>query len=175
MTKRVYITGVSGTGKSAIAQELEKRGFSAFSIDEMDGLCNWVDREKKQIDNNYVPNLDWLNAHDWICDIEKLKSILNVDKDLIIVTGISTNQDDYLNFFDMILLLQCNENTFMQRMEHRHKNPQGNNFGKYQVERDYAGAIYKDFENKLLKIGAISINAENPLEVVADEIISKIV
>ena len=62
----------------------------------------------------------------------------------------------------------------MDRMEHRHKKPDENSFGKYQAERDYAGATYKDFEEKLLKLGAISINVENPITIVVDEILSKI-
>ena len=172
--KKIYITGISGTGKSATAKELEKRGIFAFSIDEIDGLCNWIDRKTQKIANDYQPTLDWLNAHDWICDIEKLKQLLNTDKNVVIATGISTNQDEYLNLFDKIFLLQCSEKTFMDRMEHRHKKPNENSFGKHQAEREYAAAIYKDFEEKLLKLGAVSINAENPIEVVADEIISKI-
>src|SRR5436309_1249680 len=99
---KIYITGVSGTGKSAIAKELEKRGILAFSIDEAEGLCNWVDRKSQEIDNNYIPSIDWLNAHDWICNVEKLKKLLDSGKDLVIVTGISTNQDEYLNLFDKI-------------------------------------------------------------------------
>ncbi len=172
--KRIYITGISGTGKSAIAKELEKRGVFAFSIDEVDDLCHWIDRKMGSIAHDYQPTREWLDAHDWICDIEKLKQMLNFDKEVVIATGISTNQDEYLSLFDKILLLQCSEKTFMGRMEKRHKNPEENSFGKHQAERDYAGAIYKDFEEKLLKLGAVSINVENPISVVVDEILSKI-
>ena len=172
--KKIYITGISGTGKSAIAKELEKRGVLAFSIDEVDDLCHWVDRKTGKITHDYEPTRDWLDAHDWICDIEKLKKLLSGEKEVVIATGISTNQDEYLNLFDKILLLRCSEKTFMDRMEKRHTIPGENTFGKYQAERDYAGAIYQDFEEKLLKLGAISINVENPIDMVADEIISKI-
>ena len=172
--KKIYITGVSGSGKSAIAKELEKRGIFAFSIDEVEGLCNWVDRETQQIDNNYIPSLDWLNAHDWICNVERLKQLLDSEKELVIVTGISTNQDEYLNLFDKILLLQGSEKTFMDRMEKRHNNPGENSFGKHSVEREYAGAIHKDFEKKFINMGAILINAENPIEDVIEDILSKI-
>ena len=171
---KIYITGVSGTGKSAIAKELEKRGIFAFSIDEVDGLCNWVDRKSQKVDNNYIPSNEWLDAHDWICDIEKLKKLLVTDKDLVIATGISTNQDEYLDLFDKIFLLQSSKEVFMSRIENRHKNPGENTFGKNLVEREYAAAIHKDFDGKLLNLGAESINAESSIDMVVDEILSKI-
>jgi adenylylsulfate kinase-like enzyme len=43
--RKVYITGVSGTGKTTTAKELQKRGFYVISIDEVDNLCSWIDQE----------------------------------------------------------------------------------------------------------------------------------
>ncbi len=47
-------------------------------------------------------------------------------------------------------------------------------FGKTPEERQYVLNFYKDFEQKLIAKGAIVINAEEPLEVIVDNIISKI-
>lgn len=174
MSKKIYITGISGSGKSAIAKELKNRGIFAFDIEQADGLCSWVDKKTHQRVSDYIPTRDWLEAHDWICDEEKLKEHINTAKDTIIVTGIATNQDDYLKLFDKIFLLQCKEKTFLNRLETRHTKPGENGFGKLAAEREYALKGYRDFEDKMIKVGAIPINAELPITEVADKILSKV-
>ncbi|PIR97266.1 MAG: hypothetical protein COT91_02300 [Candidatus Doudnabacteria bacterium CG10_big_fil_rev_8_21_14_0_10_41_10] len=42
---KYYITGISGTGKSTLAEELKKRGFFTIDIDIEKDLCCW--RNKK--------------------------------------------------------------------------------------------------------------------------------
>ncbi len=172
--KKIYITGVSGTGKSAIAKELKKRGVFAFDIEEVEGMCYWVDKKTQEQDINYSPTMDWLEAHDWICDTKKLKELLASEKDIIIATGITGNQDEYLNLFDKIFLLQSEEETFTNRMASRHLQPGENSYGQYPAEREFAIRNYKNFENKMIALGAILVNAELSLSEVADQILSKI-
>jgi broad-specificity NMP kinase len=169
---KVYITGVSGNGKTAIVKEFNKRGVVAFDIEEIEGLCAWVNRETQKSGDEYFPTMEWLQTHDWICKIDKLKEFLGAYKD-VIVTGITTNQDDFLDLFDKVFLLQSGKETFLKRLETRHLNPGENTFGKNQVERDYVVSGFLDFEQKLIKHGAISINSESTISVMADQIILK--
>ena len=63
--KKIYITGISGTGKSTIAKELEKQGVYTISIDEVNGLCCW--RHKKtgeQVEYNANNDKDWFENYD---------------------------------------------------------------------------------------------------------------
>jgi uridine kinase len=39
----VYVTGISGSGKSAVLQELRQRAHKAVGVDE-DGYARWLDR-----------------------------------------------------------------------------------------------------------------------------------
>jgi hypothetical protein len=39
----IYVTGLSGTGKSAILGELRARGYRARGVDE-DGYADWINR-----------------------------------------------------------------------------------------------------------------------------------
>jgi len=47
--KKIYITGISGTGKSTIAEELNKKGIYSIDIDsEKFNLCHWKNKETKE-------------------------------------------------------------------------------------------------------------------------------
>jgi len=91
---KFYVTGVSGTGKSTLAKELEKRGVAAFDIDSVADLCHWRNRTThKEADYQYGIGKDWLDAHEWICDIKKLRELLHKTTDNAVVLGLASNQD----------------------------------------------------------------------------------
>jgi thymidylate kinase len=43
----VYVTGLSGSGKSSVLLQLKKRGYEAHGVDE-EGYADWVDRMNGQ-------------------------------------------------------------------------------------------------------------------------------
>lgn len=168
---KFYITGVSGTGKSTLVEELGNKGVATFDIDLIDGLCHWRNKVHGGT-ADYQPGIgrDWLDAHDYICDPVKLGELIgSYSGDNVVVAGLASNQDDFLSLFDKIFLLHCSEKTFLARLDDR-----GNNdFAKDKTEQEHILSWYKDFEDKMLKRGAIPIDAENSTAAMADEIISK--
>lgn len=169
----IYITGVPGTGKSAIVQVLNRRGIHAFDMDAVEGLCYWARKETPKQAEDYHPGNEWLQSHDWFCDVEKLKSILQDTPGVIVAAGISANQSDYLKLFDRVFLLQCDPETIVERLERRQKEGT-NNFGAHQHEKEFVLKMNEDYHVWLTDQGAIPIDANRPLFVVADDIISKI-
>ena len=169
--RKIYITGVSGTGKTTISRELEKRGFYAISIDEVDDLCSWVDQETGEKDGGKDTelNLDFVNKHDWICDTEYLNKLLNKDVDVAFVLGMTTNQDGFSHIFDKILLLQCSPEIFCKRIEGR----TDNDFGKDKKIQQQILDRYEAYAESMLAKGAIPINTEKPIDEVVDEVIQK--
>ncbi len=203
---KFYITGVSGTGKSTLVQELVNRGIAAFDMDLIAGLCHWRNKvhpvttgrpmlsgqgrrrnSKSQREApafrpgcngvhgggaDYQPGIgrDWLDAHDYICDPVKLEELIGGHSDSnIVVAGLASNQDNFLNLFDKIFLLHCSEKTFIARLDDRNNN----GFAKDKTEQEHILSWYKDFEDKMLRRGAVPINAENSTAAMADEIISE--
>ena len=53
MNKSILITGITGSGKSAVCGELKKRGYKAYDIEIMEGLFNLVDNKTGKIVNDY--------------------------------------------------------------------------------------------------------------------------
>ncbi len=169
MKKRYYITGISGTGKSTITAELNKRGI--FAVDQDEDLCVWRHNQTKEVvEFEYGIGTEFLESHDWYCDVDKLKEILKGPQDIIFVCGVTANQDEYLNLFDKVFLLRCPPQVFIQRINTR----TDNDFGKHVSEREHLLAWQKELEAGLIEKGAIVINCEKPVSEVIEEILKRI-
>jgi len=58
MNKSILITGISGSGKSTVCDELNKHGYKAFGIEDIKGLFKMVDKKTgKPIKNFDSDNL----------------------------------------------------------------------------------------------------------------------
>jgi broad-specificity NMP kinase len=49
MNRSILVTGISGSGKSAICSELKKQGYTAYDIEEMHGLFNMINKKTGKI------------------------------------------------------------------------------------------------------------------------------
>ncbi len=169
---KIFITGVSGVGKSTLGLELIKRGVPCFDLDEVQDLCHW--RNKKSGERaKYTTGIgkDWLEAHEYICDKEKLEKILSKQKDDVAVLGLALNQENFLSLFDKIFLLHCKEEVFLHRLNTR----EGNQFAKDKSDQEWLLSWYKGFEANALKQGAIAVNAGRSTSEIADEIIKSFI
>jgi dephospho-CoA kinase len=166
---KVFITGISGTGKTAIVQVLKKKGINAVDMDEAD-LCFWVSKDNgKKVD--YEAKLDkaFIDSHVWICDIELLNKTLNMESNVVML-GHPENTEEILPFFDKFILLQCKPETFLKRILER----KDNDFGKDETAQQYLLDTYEKFESNMLEKGAISINTESSLEEVVGKIMDQL-
>lgn len=171
--KKIFITGSSASGKSTLAQELSSRGYNTLDIDKVMGSCNWYNKTNGEI-ADYHPELGkkWLEDHEWICDFSQIESkIKDFNKqDIVFVAGITSNQFDFLNKFDEIFLLQIKGEDMLYRL----KNRDTNSFGKDDSEQEYLLEINEDFEKRMIDIGAIGLDATEPVTVLADKIIEQV-
>lgn len=172
MRKIYYITGISGTGKTTIAKELNRRGIFAIDQDSKEyGLCSWKNNKTMEDSRfEYGIGKEFLEANDWYCNIEKLKQILNSNKNITFVCGVSANQDKYLDLFDKIFLLRCSPLVLVKRIDSR----EDHQFGKHSSEKEHILNWYEEFEERLINKGAIAINNNNPINIGADEILKNI-
>ena len=168
--KKIFITGISETGKTTISEELRNRGFHAISIDETKGLCSWRNREtNERVVGEVDLNKDFTDNHRWICDVEQLKELMKVEFEIIFVLGMASNQDEVSVLFDKVLILQCEPKIFIERLNTR----TNNTFGKDPSIQNHMLEWYQDFENELLSKGAVSINTNRPIGEVVDEVIKQ--
>lgn len=162
---KIYVTGVSGTGKSSIARELNVRGIPAI---DMDTVCHREHRESGEV-ASWEPGKDeaWYEKHGWICSIESLQEFLTAN-DNAVALGLSSNQDEYLPFFDKVLVLHSKPEVITERINSR----TDNEYGKHPAEQTRILNWHKTFEKEMVEKGAIPLNADRELGEVVDEIVS---
>jgi len=168
--KNIFITGISGTGKTTIASELQRKGIRTISLDEIPGLCFWIDKKERiRVEHEVVLDRVFIDTHSWICDIDKLKELLDT-KENTVVLGHVGNQNDFLHVFNKVILLTCRPDTFIARILSR----QDNDFGKDKTAQEFLLDTYKEFEQTLIDKGAIIISTEGSLDEVFERIMLEI-
>jgi gluconate kinase len=150
------IEGLSGTGKSAVYDELTRRGYCALSNDR-----NWGYSADPAAALVGGPS-----RHDnWKWDKTKaLEALENDVPDILFVCGSSRNRDDFLHYFSKIFNLKIDDETMMRRLADR----TNNDFGKDPEEVQLMLALNRKGEKPA---GAIDIDANQPLKEVVDEIL----
>jgi dephospho-CoA kinase len=143
----VLVTGMSGTGKSSVLGELERRGHRVVDTDEGD----WIDRSG--------PEPLWRE--------DRIAALLDEHgEDTLFVAGCVANQGRFYPRFEAVVLLSAPRQVILGRVSAR----DSNDFGKTDEERAKIVSDLEEFE-PLLRTGATTeIDTQSPLSEVADEL-----
>ena len=157
MARRNYLVeGLSGTGKSAVHDELVRRGYPAISTDR-----TWSYSADPDTGLPGGPI-----GHDtWMWDRpQALAELESREPDVLFVCGSSRNRDDFLRYFTMVFNLRVDDATMRRRLEARTEDdwPLGQAGVELMLElnRTDDGPA-----------GAIDVDATEPLDKVVDEIL----
>jgi adenylate kinase family enzyme len=168
---KYLITGVSGTGKTTIAKELQVRGYSAYDMDSVPGLGAWIERTTgKPRAKDFSSAADWVDRYDWLWNKTRLQNLLKTGTQPIFLCGSSVNQENFYNLFTKIVLLKIDDKTLTTRLLHGNRDHE---FGRRPGEIEVILAWYKDFQIRTKAYGASVIDATKPLNKVIDKILVK--
>jgi dephospho-CoA kinase len=108
--KCIFITGMSGTGKSSVMEELQSRGFVAIDTDYDD----WCE-------------LSLLDGEpEWLWREERMRALLAVPRTSpLFVSGCCDNQRKFYSYFDYKILFSAPLEVMLQRVSQRTSNPYG--------------------------------------------------
>lgn len=157
----IQIDGISGTGKTTTAEELARRGYTALDADDSFGY--YGNPETGEPTNEQT-------QHNWIWDIDKIKSLAKSSEDTtIFVCGGAMNQDKVRDLFDKRFTLVIDNDTMRYRLMTR----TNNKFGKHPDDLARQLEWNKGATEYAKSIGAIVIDATRPTEGVVDDILAK--
>ncbi|MCB9815178.1 AAA family ATPase [Candidatus Nomurabacteria bacterium] len=168
-SKKIFVAGVSGVGKSTVAKELSSRCIRVIDVDTVPGLCSWFDLstgEKATSRNTDSINDKFMDEHDYRCDIQKLKEMLDQSEEDIFVFGNVGDNSNFLPLFDTVLLLQCSAETQIERLKTRNTN----SFGKDPSVHPRILKWKKILDGLMIEAGAKVINTERSLEEVVEDV-----
>lgn len=170
-----YVTGLSGTGKSAVLGELQARGYQARGVDE-DGYADWINRVTGTPGDfpHDDPDLDfhaWYRAHEWMLSAERI-GVLSHEAARsgkpMFLCGTASGDDGAWHLFDKVLALVIDVPTLKQRIAAR-----TNKFGKAPEELAAILGWHASYEATYRGFGAVIIDAARLLDQVVDEILAE--
>lgn len=120
---KVLITGMSGTGKTAVIRELKARGFAATDLDTPD-WSHWVDAAP-------TDGLTPAEGKDWVWQEERVRALLSAPQDgLLFISGCAENMYRLYPLIDRIILLSAPIDTITARLEKRSTDGYGHTAGE---------------------------------------------
>jgi dephospho-CoA kinase len=167
ITGKYLITSRSGAGKSAICQELLKRGLPAFDGDSVVGLAGWIERSSGQpIKIDYsMPVIDpAVYAWNWKAAI--LKDLLD-SQPTIFLCGSADNSEEFFNLFDKVFVLTISPEIQRQRIISR----TAHGYGKSPEMQAIVLQEQREFVDRALQLGAIPLDANPATVKVADSLL----
>jgi shikimate kinase len=146
--KRVLLTGMSGTGKSSVIQELAARGYRAIDTDN--GWCEPLPDGRQRWREDAIGEL-----------------LDTQDGDVLFVAGCEENQVRFRPRFDLIILLSAPAEVLAGRLASRTSNP----FGKSPREMERVLDDLRAVEPLLRAAADHEIRTTRPLGDVVTEVL----
>lgn len=162
----IYITGVSGSGKTAVSDELNKRGYESRDADR-EGYNYWHDKKSHKV----MKNLGKFNVHtpkfyqkyEWLMILPKVEDLAKrAQNRTIFLCGVCANERGMYHLFSKVIELIIDENM----LRHRIANRTTNKFGQAPHELELILGWHKTIIPY-----SLTVDVTQPLDKVVDEIL----
>ncbi|MBA4751546.1 MAG: AAA family ATPase [Sphingopyxis sp.] len=158
-TKNYLVEGVSGTGKTSVCEELQRRGYHAIH----------GDRELAyQGDPRTGEPLDGVTHEHHIWDVAKVRNIAGDQRQAVtFFCGGSRNFERFIDLFDQIFVLEIDRDTLHQRLSNRPPSE----WGGTSQQRTMIMRLHETRAD--VPSNAVEIDATVPITRVVDDILSR--
>ena len=156
--RNYLIEGLSGTGKTSVCDELQRRGYRAIHGDRE--LAYQGDPETGEPRDGFAHE-----NHIW--HVDKVKAVVaDQDEPVTFFCGGSRNSEKFIDLFDGVFLLEVDLDTLDRRLDERPDTEWG---GGKPPERELIARLHRTKEG--VPSDGISIDATAPIADVVDEIL----
>jgi broad-specificity NMP kinase len=158
--RNYLVEGVSGTGKTSVCDELQRRGYQAIHGDRE--LAYQGDPETGE-------PTDGTGHEHHIWHVDKVEALVaNHDEAATFFCGGSRNFAKFIHLFDGVFVLDVDLETLNRRLDERPDSEWG---GGKPVEREFIARLHRTKED--IPTNGILIDATAPIAHVVDEIVRK--
>ena len=169
----IYITGVAGSGKSTVLNELKNFGYITYEADE--NISSWEHKvtRKRISKSNHKLTTDpqFFNEHDWYIDKNEVNKIAQTAKyQTVFICGSVANEDEVWGYFDKVFCLYIDDKTLKQRIMSR----TDKDFGKSKHELNHLLQLNDNIYRKYTALGAVIIDSNKPPKEIANKIIQSL-
>lgn len=173
----IYVTGLSGSGKSAVLRELRARGLEAYGVDE-DGYADWVRRDGGAIEHYPARERGpvtraWRRDHHWVLSADRIGE-LKRDCDqagrTVFLCGVAADDGDVWHCFDTVVALVSDIGTLCRRIANR----RDNDFGKSPGELEQILNWRAGYEETYRRFGAMIVDATKPIKTIVDRMLAEL-
>jgi shikimate kinase len=167
----VYITGISGAGKSEVCKQLNRLGYWAFDAD-WDGISAWYDANGALVDTpprDIWRTHEWQTTHRWCYSRERLEHLAaKAVATTVFVCGAAANENEIWDLFSRVICLFLdNEDELQRRLSER----SDEGFGKEPHELAAILSWHKTNKSDYIRFGATMIDADQTIEKVVNDVI----
>ena len=160
---------MSGSGKTTVARSLLEHGEIAFDSKINKGIFHFVDKDGNVADTQLLRDEAWRKRYKWSLNMPMLKELLqaNADAERVFLCG-RGNIRQYWDLADKVFLLKVSPQTLLARLNDEKRD---NLFAK---DSEAQQRVLKDLDfvyTNMIAAGAITIDAEQPIEKVVNDII----
>jgi adenylate kinase family enzyme len=172
--RNYLIEGVSGTGKTAVAEELQRRGYHVVHGDRelrYRGDPKTGKAVPEPAHEGAMGKALWQHKH-LLWDVDKVKSIINDHSTQIsFFCGGSRNSSSFIDLFDGVFVLEVDDLDLLYRRIDQRVRKDPTEWGGKPEEKELIGRLYR---TKLdIPKDGITIDATAPIEDMVDEILSQ--
>ena len=171
--RNYLIEGVSGTGKTTVAKELQRRGYHVIHGDNELAYRGYPETGEPLSKLDYeraINNPEWGQKH-WLWDIDKVKSVIADHSTAIsFFCGGSRNFPRFIDLLDGVFVLEVDDLDLLLRRIDERVALDPTDWGGKSEEKELIKRMHATKEDTPK---GIIIDATAPLAVVVDEILSK--
>jgi hypothetical protein len=165
----VWVTGISGAGKSSVCEHLTRAGHRAVDADA-EGFTHWAHRHTGTVivDPPYPVPPRWLDDFAWKIDLRRVEALASASgSGVTFLCGGAENESEVWQHFDVVVCLIIDDETLRHRLATRTNNA----FGKHAEELAAALAWNGSQTRRYRERGASLVDATRPLAEVAHEVL----